>query len=89
MEVFFRIGLSPKAMDLSPTDLIFYGLTISGSMISGLKETQEMLDFCGEHQITSDIELIESSPTNIQSAYERILRGQVKYRFVLNLQDAF
>ena len=76
-------------MDLSPTDLAFNGLTICGTLISGLKETQEMLDFCGEHQITSEIEVIESSSRSIQSAYERILRGQVKYRFVLNLRRAF
>jgi uncharacterized zinc-type alcohol dehydrogenase-like protein len=54
-----------------------------------MKETQEMLDFCGQHQITSDIEVIPATPDTIKSAYERVLKGEVKYRFVLDIQNAF
>ena len=56
---------------------------LAGSLIGGIKETQEMLDFCGKHNITSDIELI---PINkINEAYERVLKAQVKYRFVIDM----
>ena len=48
-----------------------------------------MLDFCGEHKISSDIELINPSIESIRSAYQRILCGDVKYRFVLDLRDEF
>ena len=56
---------------------------IAGSLIGGIKETQEMLDFCGEHNIVSDIELIDMH--NINEAYERIIRSDVKYRFVIDM----
>jgi uncharacterized zinc-type alcohol dehydrogenase-like protein len=58
-------------------------LRIVGSMIGGLPETQEMLDFCGEHGITSDVEIINMSEIN--EAYERMLNNQVKYRFVIDM----
>ncbi|MES2181045.1 MAG: NAD(P)-dependent alcohol dehydrogenase, partial [Pseudomonadota bacterium] len=56
---------------------------IAGSLIGGIKETQEMLDFCAEHNITSDIELIAMQ--DIDKAYERMLKGDVKYRFVIDM----
>ena len=52
-------------------------------MIGGIAETQEMLDFCGEHGITSDIEIIPIQQIN--EAYERMLRSDVKYRFVIDM----
>ena len=52
-------------------------------MIGGIAETQEMLDFCGKHNIVSDIELI--SIQQINEAYERLLKGDVKYRFVIDM----
>jgi uncharacterized zinc-type alcohol dehydrogenase-like protein len=55
---------------------------IAGSSIGGIRETQEMLDFCGQHNIVSDIELITAS--GINAAYERLARGDVKYRFVID-----
>ena len=55
---------------------------IAGSMIGGIPETQEMLDFCAEHGIISDIELIRADEIN--AAYERMLKGDVKYRFVID-----
>ncbi len=56
---------------------------IAGSLIGGIKETQEMLDFCGEHNIVSDIELIDMK--DINKAYERVLDSDVKYRFVIDM----
>ncbi|CAM0556277.1 Aldehyde reductase YahK [Vreelandella titanicae] len=56
--------------------------TLAGSMIGGILETQEMLDFCAEKKIVSDIELIRADEIN--TAYERMLQGDVKYRFVID-----
>jgi uncharacterized zinc-type alcohol dehydrogenase-like protein len=58
---------------------------IAGSLIGGIKETQEMLDFCGEHNIVSDIEMI--SMQDINEAYERIIKADVKYRFVIDMKS--
>jgi len=58
---------------------------IAGSLIGGIKETQEMLDFCGEHNITSDIELIDMQEIN--TAFERITSNDVKYRFVIDMKS--
>jgi uncharacterized zinc-type alcohol dehydrogenase-like protein len=63
--------------------------SISGSMIGSIKETQEMLDFCGEHNIVSEIETIRIQQIN--EAYERVVKSDVRYRFVIDmasLQDA-
>jgi uncharacterized zinc-type alcohol dehydrogenase-like protein len=56
---------------------------VAGSLIGGIKETQDMLDFCGEHNITSDIELINMQ--DINTAYERVTSNDVKYRFVIDM----
>jgi uncharacterized zinc-type alcohol dehydrogenase-like protein len=64
-------------------NLIFQRRQIAGSLIGGIRETQEMLDFCAEHGITSDVELIPIQ--DINKAYERMLRSDVKYRFVIDL----
>ncbi|RXU67796.1 zinc-binding dehydrogenase [Pseudomonas protegens] len=63
-------------------NLIMKRRTLAGSMIGGIAQTQEMLDFCAEHGIVSDIELIAAQ--HINQAYERMLRGDVKYRFVID-----
>ncbi|TLX57748.1 NAD(P)-dependent alcohol dehydrogenase [Stutzerimonas nosocomialis] len=63
-------------------NLIFKRRSLAGSMIGGIPETQEMLDFCAEHGIVADIELIRADEIN--SAYERMLKGDVKYRFVID-----
>lgn len=63
-------------------NLIFKRRSIAGSMIGGIPETQEMLDFCAEHGIVADIELIRAEQIN--EAYERMLKGDVKYRFVID-----
>ena len=64
-------------------NLIFKRRQIAGSLIGGIKETQEMLDFCAKHNITSDIEVIAMKDVN--EAYERMLKGDVKYRFVIDM----
>ncbi len=64
-------------------NLIFKRRTIAGSLIGGIAETQEMLDFCARHGIVSDIELINMA--DINSAYERMLKSDVKYRFVIDM----
>jgi uncharacterized zinc-type alcohol dehydrogenase-like protein len=63
--------------------LIFGRKQIAGTLIGGIKETQEMLDFCAEHHITSDIEIIPIQDVN--TAYERMLKSDVKYRFVIDM----
>lgn len=66
-------------------NMIFKRRTIGGSLIGGLKETQEMLDFCAKHGITSDIELITIDKVN--EAYDRLAKSDVKYRFVIDLSS--
>jgi uncharacterized zinc-type alcohol dehydrogenase-like protein len=63
-------------------NLIFKRRSLAGSMIGGIPETQEMLDFCAEHGIVADIELIGAD--QIDDAYERMLKSDVKYRFVID-----
>ena len=58
---------------------------LTGSLIGGIKETQEMLDFCGEHNIVSDVEMIDIQ--NINTAYERMMKSDVKYRFVIDIKS--
>jgi uncharacterized zinc-type alcohol dehydrogenase-like protein len=64
-------------------DLIFKRRQLAGSLIGGIRETQEMLDFCAEHNIVSDVEIIPMRKIN--EAYERMLKSDVKYRFVIDL----
>lgn len=75
--------------ELTPTlntvPLVLGRKSIAGSLIGGIAETQEMLDFCGKHNIVSDIELIEMQ--NINEAYERMLKSDVKYRFVIDMSS--
>lgn len=66
-------------------NLIFGRKSLAGSLIGGVKETQEMLDFCGAYNITSDVEVIPIQKIN--EAYERMLKGDVKYRFVIDLKS--
>lgn len=75
--------------DLDPSittvPLVLGRRSIAGSMIGGIKETQEMLDFCGEHNIVPDVEMINIQ--DINHAYERMLKSDVKYRFVIDMQS--
>lgn len=77
------VGAPEHPLPVAPFSLIPARKSFSGSMIGGIRETQEMLDFCGEHNITSDIELITMQEIN--DAYERLLKGDVKYRFVIDM----
>lgn len=76
--------MAPATPHKSPEvfNLIMKRRAIAGSMIGGIPETQEMLDFCAEHGIVADIEMIRADQIN--EAYERMLRGDVKYRFVID-----
>jgi uncharacterized zinc-type alcohol dehydrogenase-like protein len=62
---------------------LFQRRSISGSIIGGLAETQEMLDFCGKHNITADVEVIPIQKVN--EAYDRMLKSDVKYRFSIDM----
>ncbi len=77
------VGVPPTATEIFGFNLIGGRKSIAGSMIGGLPETQEMLDFCAEHNIVSDIELIPMR--DIETAYERMLKGDVRYRFVIDM----
>ncbi|NVJ02187.1 NAD(P)-dependent alcohol dehydrogenase [Myxococcus sp. AM009] len=77
------VGAPERPLDVRPFSLIPMRRSFSGSMIGGIQETQEMLEFCGKHGIVSDIELISIQQVN--DAYERLRKGDVKYRFVIDL----
>jgi uncharacterized zinc-type alcohol dehydrogenase-like protein len=68
---------------LNTVPLILGRKSVAGSVIGGIAETQELLDFCGEHGITADVEVVKIQ--DINEAYERLLRSDVKYRFVIDL----
>ncbi len=76
------VGLPEEPVATSAFSLVTNRRSLSGSMIGGMKETQEMLDYCAEKNIVSDIELIGCD--RIDEAYERVVKGDVKYRFVLD-----
>jgi alcohol dehydrogenase (NADP+) len=78
-----QVGVPPKPLSLNVGSLIYGRRSLSGSLIGGIKETQEMLDFCGEHNITADIESIPIQ--NINEAYDRLVKSDVKYRFVIDM----
>ncbi len=77
------VGLPKTHPEVNPMALIYNRRSIIGSMIGGTAETQEMLDFCGEKNIVSDVEIIPIDKIN--EAYERILKSDVKYRFVIDI----
>ena len=76
------IGLPGKPYEISTPSLLAQRRSIAGSMIGGIAQTQEMLNFCGEHNIVSDVEVI--NPEYINEAYERTVASDVKYRFVID-----
>jgi len=77
------VGAPEKPMEIAAFNLIMGRRSLSGSPIGGTKETQEMLDFCGEHNITADVEVIPIQKVN--EAYERLLKSDVKYRFSIDM----
>ncbi|MCW5315325.1 alcohol dehydrogenase catalytic domain-containing protein [Nostoc sp. KVJ3] len=77
------VGAPAKPLDVSAFSLIMARRSLSGSNIGGIAETQEMLDFCGKHNITADVEVIPIQKVN--EAYERLLKSDVKYRFCIDM----
>jgi len=77
------VGAPENPLPVAAFSLIAGRKSFAGSMIGGIAETQEMLDFCGEHNIVADIEMIDIQEIN--EAYERMIKGDVKYRFVIDL----
>ncbi len=77
------VGVPPEPVSVEAFSLIAPRRILTGSLIGGVAETQEMLDFCAEHGITSDIEMIRMDQVN--EAYERMLKSDVKYRFVIDM----
>jgi alcohol dehydrogenase (NADP+) len=77
------VGAPEKPLAVSAFNLIMGRHSLSGSSIGGIAETQEMLDFCGKHNITSDVEVIPMQKIN--EAYERLLKSDVKYRFSIDM----
>jgi uncharacterized zinc-type alcohol dehydrogenase-like protein len=75
--------LGPLEPLLNTAPMVMGRKSVAGSLIGGIPETQEMLDFCGEHGITSDVEVIKIQ--DINAAFERMLKSDVKYRFVIDL----
>lgn len=79
----FQLGLPSEAMPpVNPRALIRRRIAYAGSLIGGIAETQEMLDFCAEHGVVADIEMVDAGHLN--EAYDRMVAGDVKYRFVLD-----
>lgn len=79
------VGVPPTAPTLEVFSLISKRRSVAGSLIGGIAETQEMLDYCGVHDIVSDIEVIPIH--SINDAYERMIRGDVRYRFVIDMKS--
>jgi alcohol dehydrogenase (NADP+) len=77
------VGVPPSPAKIPAGNLIFGRKSFAGSLIGGLPETQEMLDFCAAHNIVSDVEVIAIK--DINEAYERMLKGDVRYRFVIDM----
>lgn len=77
------VGAPEKPLAVSSFGLLFARRSLSGSLIGGIAETQQMLDFCGEHNIISDVEVIPIQKVN--EAYERLLKSDVKYRFCIDM----
>jgi len=77
------VGLPEQPLSIAPFAILANRRSLSGSMIGGMAETQEMLDYCAEHNIVSDIELTPID--KLPEAYERVIKGDVKYRFVIDM----
>ncbi len=77
------VGVPPTPAQIPAMNVIFGRKSFAGSLIGGIPETQEMLDYCAAHNIVSDVEVIAMK--NINEAYERMLKGDVRYRFVIDM----
>jgi alcohol dehydrogenase (NADP+) len=83
--VMVLVGAPPEPAAVAAFALIGEGRVLAGSLIGGIRETQEMLHYCAEHGITSDVEVIPIQ--DIASAYDRTIKGDVRYRFVIDMQS--
>ncbi|MGI8653626.1 MAG: NAD(P)-dependent alcohol dehydrogenase [Pyrinomonadaceae bacterium] len=83
--VMVLVGAPEKPAEVQAFSLISNGRSLTGSAIGGIRETQEMLDYCAEHNITSDVEVIPIQ--QIGEAYERTIKGDVRYRFVIDMKS--
>jgi uncharacterized zinc-type alcohol dehydrogenase-like protein len=79
------VGVPTDPVPLNAFSLILGNKVLTGSMIGGIPETQEMLDFCADHNITADVEII--TPDRIEEAYDRTVKSDVRYRFVVDMQQ--
>mgnify|MGYP002085091244 FL=1 len=77
------VGAPPDPPTVTPFNLIMRRRTYAGSLIGGIPETQEMLDFCAERKLAADVEVIPIQ--DIERAYTRMVKGDVKYRFVIDM----
>ena len=77
-----ELGMPEHAMEVPVVPIVSKRRSLSGSMIGGIAETQEMLDFCAEHDVQPEIEVI--APDYINEAYQRVLASDVRYRFVID-----
>jgi uncharacterized zinc-type alcohol dehydrogenase-like protein len=78
------VGASPEPLPVGVMPLIVGRRTLAGSLIGGIPETQEMLDFCAKKKVHSDVEVI--GVKDINAAYDRVVRGDVRYRFSIDLK---
>ena len=77
------VGLPPEPLEVGAFNVVMGRRSFAGSNIGGIAETQEMLYFCAEHDITAEVEVI--SPSQVNEAFERLEKGDVKYRFVIDM----
>ncbi len=80
------IGVPPSPNSVHSFGLIFGNKALAGSLIGGIPETQEMLDFCAQHNVRADVEII--TPDRIEEAYDRTIKSDVRYRFVIDMASA-
>lgn len=78
------VGASPKPLEVDAFSLLLKRRTLAGSIIGGIRETQEMLDYCADKNIMSDVEVIPIQ--QVETAYERTIKGDVRYRFVIDMK---
>ncbi len=83
--VMVLVGAPEKPSEVPAFSLITNNRTLAGSMIGGIRETQEMLDYCAAHNVAADVEVIPIQ--NINEAYERTIKGDVRYRFVIDMKS--
>jgi uncharacterized zinc-type alcohol dehydrogenase-like protein len=78
------VGVPAKPLQVQALSLILKRRTLTGSGVGGIRETQEMLNYCAEHNVTADVEVIPIQQVN--EAFERTVKGDVRYRFVIDMK---